>query len=233
MPELPIYPQKRESPDYALERRLARLLESGGLGALEALYRGVAIETLRLTGVSPDRQVVAGHELLGRQLEALSRVEEAARRHDTPDLELIREVHRLANPGADGSFRTSEASPQFRSSRSSPPRFVRSKLENLLDWLGQESGRGMFAAPRMALWFARFVEIAPFEKKNFRTAHLMSSFFARAAGYPPAGFRFEDGEGIRHDVERAMAFDMAPLVTRFREALSRALDACEEALRGS
>lgn len=234
MPELPIYPQKREAPGYALERRLNRLLESGALPSLDALYRETGIETLRLTGASPDRDAAGRHELLDKQLEALSAIETAASRRDTPDLDLVRDVHRHANPGAEGTFRSGEAKPRFRNARPSPPRFVQSKLENLLDWLSAESGREMFPAERMALWFARFVEIAPFEQRNFRTAHLLVSFFARTAGYPPVSLRFEEAESVRAEIEAAMAFDTAPLVTRFNDALSRALDACEEdSRRGS
>ena len=53
MPDLPIYPQKREAPGYSLERRLNRLQESKPNSydsALEALRTKSAIETLRLTG---------------------------------------------------------------------------------------------------------------------------------------------------------------------------------------
>ena len=87
----------------------------------------------------------------------------------------------------------------------------------------------MFPAERMALWFARFVEIAPFPTGNFRTAHLRSSFFARTAGYPPVTLERNDAEALRDEVERAIAFDTAPLVSRFSEAISRSLRICEEA----
>ena len=232
MPDLPIYPERRESPGYALERRLDRLssrddnAEAAYEEALGQLRQEAARQGLALTGA-------AGQDaLLAAQLEALATIENTASPNTEPSLTLIREIHRIANPPSDGSYRTGDARRQFRNARPSDARFVESKLKNLLDWLGAESGREMFPAERMALWFARFVEIAPFERGNFRTAHLGLSFFARAAGYPPVSLEAEHAEAIREDIERAIVFDTAPLVARFTDALSRALAHCEEAIEG-
>ena len=232
MPDLPIYPQKREAPGYALERRLSRLHESSSESyarALEALRNQCAQETLRLTG-APNESEKA--ELVRAQLTALALIEKAAANASEPDLDLnlVREVHRIANSDSDGSFRDGDIAPQFKNARLSPPRFIEEKLDNLLQWLSAASGRDMFPAARMALWFARFVEIAPFERGNFRTAHLLTNFFAAAAGFPPVTLALEDAESIQTEVERAIKFDTAPLVERFSQALDAALRACEEAV---
>jgi Fic family protein len=230
MPDLPIYPQKREAPGYALERRLGRLQESPQESyehALVTLRQQCAIETLKLTGAPNENE---SSELVAAQLDALALIERnAAGATDEPTVTLIREVHRRANPGSDGSFRETEVPPQFKAARSSPPRHVGAKLDNLLQWLAAESGREMFPAARMALWLARFVEIAPFEHGNFRTGHLLTNFFAAGAGFPAVSLRLEDADAIRGEIERAMQFDTAPLVERFNRALESSLRTCEEA----
>jgi hypothetical protein len=165
-------------------------------------------------------------------LEALALIESKASSGKELDLGLIREVHRLSSPPSGGEIRTSDLSPQFRNARVLSPRFIESRLQNLLDWLHGDSGRGMFPAERMALWFPRFLEIAPFERGNFRTAHLFLSFFSCADGYPPVSLKFEEAEAVRGEVERAFLFDTGPLVQRFSSALGRSLGAIE-ALEGT
>jgi hypothetical protein len=145
------------------------------------------------------------------------------------DLGLIREVHRLSSPPSGGEIRTADLAPQFQNARILSPRFIESRLQNLLDWLHGESGRGMFPAERMALWFPRFLEIAPFERGNFRTAHLFLSFFSCADGYPPVSLKLEEAEAVRGELERAFLFDTGPLVQRFSSALARAMEALERA----
>ncbi len=231
MPDLPIYPEKREAPGYALERRLSRLHESSSdsySSALDTLRNQCANETLRLSGAPNESEK---NELVEAQQAALALIEKAAAKASEPDLDLdlVREVHRIANPGSDGTFRDGDIAPQFKNARPSPARFIEAKLDNLLQWLSTESGRDMFPAARMALWFARFVEIAPFEHGNFRTAHLLTNFFAATAGFPPVTLSLEDAESIRNEVERAIEFDTAPLVERFSRALENALRTCEEA----
>jgi len=229
MPDLPIYPQTREAPGYALERRLSRLIESSSesyASVRETLRIRCARETLRLTGAGDESDA---SELSRAQLVALELIEEGASKASEPDVALIREVHRIANADAVGSFRVHDAEPQFRNARPSPPRFIHSKLDNLLQWLSAASGREMFPAARMALWFARFVEIAPFERGNFRTAHLLTNFFAATVGFPPVTLVLEDAAVIRSEVERAIQFDTAPLVERFSQAIEISLRICEEA----
>lgn len=231
MPDLPIYPEKREAPEYALERRLGRLQEQpeeSYRDALAALRLRCARETLRLTG-APNEAEDPASELVRAQLEALASIEAAATDNSTPEIALIREVHQIAFPGSDGSFRSSEIAPHFKTARPSPPALIEARVDNLLDWLSGASGREIFCAARMSLWFARFVEIAPFERGNFRTAHLIANFFAACAGFPPMSLRREDADALRTEIERAIQFDTAALVQRFSGALSHALRECEEA----
>jgi Fic family protein len=245
MPELPIHPARgREAPGYALERRLARLREGSAIGSHAIFYLnvGCAFETLRLTGAGVERELVSrlaqerlregekreGDALVLGQFDALDAIDRAATQGKPLDEALVREVHRFANPPSDGELRTTELAPRFSNARPSPPRFVAARLQNLLDWLSAESARGMFPAERMALWFPRFIEISPFERGNFRTGHLLASYFSRSAGFPAISFRFEDADEIRSDLEKAFHFDTQPLVNRFHDALDRALAVLED-----
>lgn len=230
MPELPIHPDGgREAPGYALERRLTRL-ESLPAERRRRVQQGLresfVLETLRLTGaaaVEKDRE----SPVFDGALEALALIETTASSGKELDLGLIREVHRLSSPPSGGEIRTRDLAPQFQNARILSPRFIESRLQNLVDWLHGDSGRGMFPAERMALWFPRFLEIAPFERGNFRTAHLFLSFFSCADGYPPVSLKFEEAEVVRGEVERAFLFDTGPLVQRFSSALGRAIEALE------
>ena len=230
MPELPIHPGGgREAPGYSLERRLFRLkslAEERRRYAQDALREACARETLRLTGAGG---IERDASLLEGALAALSVIEAAASSGQEIGMGLIREVHRLSSPPGGGELRASELAPQFQNSRVLSPRFIESRLRNLLDWLHGDSGRGMFPAERMALWFPRFLEIAPFDRGNFRTAHLFLSYFSCADGYPPVSLKFEEAEEVRGEVERAFLFDTGPLVERFSAAISRALEALEKA----
>jgi len=228
MPELPIHPEGgREAPGYSLERRLARLKDLPAerrRSAHDRLREGSALETLRLTGAPGfprDGPLVDG------ALEALALIESTASSGKELDLGLIRDVHRLSSPPSRGEIRSVDLAPQFQNARILSARFIEPRLQNLLDWLHGGSGRGMFATERMALWFPRFLEIAPFERGNFRTAHLFLSFFSCADGYPPVSLKFEEAEAVRGEVERAFLFDTGPLVQRFSSALGRSLEALE------
>jgi hypothetical protein len=252
MAELPIYPERgREAPSYALERKLARLKGAPVEKWREATHRlrvECAFETLRLTGAGAgvERSAVArfagerarlggrveGDALILGQLEALEAVESRAREGRGLGIDLIRDVHRFANPPSEGEFRSSELPPQFRNTRPSRVELVAARLHNLLDWLSGESGRSMFAAERMALFFPRFLEISPFDGGNFRTAHLLLSFFAFERGYPPVSLRLDEAEEVRSEVERAMLFDTFPLVERFSHALGRSMAVLDEVAGG-
>jgi Fic family protein len=251
MPELPIHPARgREAPGYSLERRLSRLRDASALGSDDIFPLSVecAFETLRLTGAGAERELVSrlaferrreggkreGDALVLGQFDALDAIDRAATRGKPLDEALVREVHRFANPPSEGEFRTTELTPRFSNARPSPPRFVAARLQNLLDWLSAESARAMFPAERMALWFPRFVEISPFERGNFRTGHLLASYFSRAADFPAISFRLEDADEVRSELEKAFHFDTLPLVNRFTDALDRALAVLEKRVeRGS
>jgi Fic family protein len=246
MPELPIHPARgREAPGHTLERRLSRLRELASASGSEALFRlkvECAFETLRLTGGGVDRELVTrlaeerrrrgskpeGDALVLGQLDALDAIDRAATEGRALDQELVREVHRCANPPSEGEYRSTEITRRFSNARPSPSRFVAARLQNLLDWLSAESARTMFPAERMALWFPRFIEISPFERGNFRTAHLLASYFSRASGFPPVCFRFEEADEVRSDLEKAFLFDTQALVNRFSQALDRALAVLEQ-----
>lgn len=229
MPELPIHPAPgREAPGYVLERRLTRcesLSDERRRDIHSRLREDAALQTLRLTGAFAEADRT--NPLFASALEALSLIERTASAGRELELGLVREVHRISSPPSAGETRTQDIPPQFQNARVLSPRFIESRLQNLLDWLHGDSGRGMFPAERMALWFPRFLEIAPFDRGNFRTAHLFLSFFSCADGYPPVSLRFEEAEAVRGEVERAFLFDTGPLVQRFSSALSRAIEALE------
>jgi hypothetical protein len=231
MPELPIHPGfGREAPGYALERRLARCQDLPAVlrrDAHSGLRERAALETLRLTGAYAEAD--RSSPLFASLVETLALIEKTASSGKELDLGLIRKVHGISSPPSGGEIRAVDLPPQFQNARVQSPRFIESRLGNLLDWLHGDSGRGMFPAERMALWFPRFLEIAPFDRGNFRTAHLFLSFFSCADGYPPVSLTFEEAEAVRSEVERAFLFDTGPLVERFSSALSRAIEALEKA----
>lgn len=230
MPDLPIYPDRPETPGIALERRLTRLRDvppASYLVASDELRRRAARESLLLTGVDAEDH---DETLLATQVACVALVEAGGRDASEPSLAIISDVHARANPNEDGSYRAVEVRAQFENARSSPPAFIEAKLDNLRAWLSSETGRQMSPTERMTLWFARFLEIAPFVHGNFRTAHLFLSFFSASAGGPPIYLDHRESDALRQEVERAILFDTAPLVGRFSEALARSLDACETAI---
>lgn len=235
MPELPLYPApgEREAPGYQLERRRKRLMETGDASrpsVFRKLKENCVYETLRLTGAPLSFENVAAGEgpLVRGVVDALDRIERAAMADEDPTASVMKDVHRLALPSGDGKFRTMDSPPQF-GARSCPARFVPARISNLVEWLGAESARSMFPAERMALFFARFLEIAPFEHGNFRVAHLVLNFFAYRAGFPSVSLRLEEAAEIRNDVEKAIGFETWPLVQRLSDALSRSLSVWEDA----
>lgn len=249
MQDLPIHPSRgTEAPGVRLEKRRERLRTLPAAKydrAIETLRLDCVFETLRLTGKGVSRELVsevagrqgafaARHDdelLVSGQIAALDAVDEEAQTARDLTLSLIRRTHRLSSPPSDGSLRTEPIDPQFQGARTSPARFIEARLQNLLAWLAAESARSMYPPERMALFFARYVEIAPFPHGNFRSAHLLVNFFARSAGYPFVMFRLDEADGVREDVERAMRFDTLALVRRFTGAMERSLRACEEQAR--
>ena len=160
---------------------------------------------------------------LAAPLRALSRLEQAASGRD-PSGPLIGEVHALAaGESGTSSFRASQIEPQFSGASLSPPQTIPLRFGELLGWVSGQSGRDLDTPPRAALFFARFLEISPFRRGNFRVAHLMLSFFALADGHPPIWFEAGDAAGIREDVSRAFRFDTGPLTARIERALDLSL----------
>ena len=186
--------------------------------------------TLQLTGTAlTEAEIQAARQgaptpAFGPALGAFGLLANAAADRD-PTEKLIGEVHAVSN-GLTGAslFRTKQIEPQFQGAGLSPPQTVALRLGNLLEWVSGASGRDLETAPRAALFFARFLEISPFERANFRVAHLMLTFFALADDQPPIWFEVEDAPGIRDDVSRAFRFDTAPLTERIERSLHRSLD---------
>lgn len=235
---LPLHPgagaPRPQGPGQEIRARRDRIREQAGSerwgSGREALVVEAARATLQLTGTAlTDEEIRAARQgaptpAFGPALGALGLVGKAAADRD-PTEELIAEVHAVSAGVAGASpFRTIQIEPQFQGAGLSPPQTVALRLGNLLEWVSGASGRDLETAPRAALFFARFLEISPFERANFRVAHLMLTFFALADDQPPIWFEVEDAPGIREDVSRAFRFDTAPLTERIERSLHRSLD---------
>lgn len=235
---LPLHPgagaPRPQGPGQEIRARRDRIREQAGSerwgSGREALVVEAARATLQLTGTAlTDEEIQAARRkaptpAFGPALGALGLVGKAAADRD-PTEELIAEVHAVSAGVAGASpFRTIQIEPQFQGAGLSPPQTVALRLGNLLEWVSGASGRDLETAPRAALFFARFLEISPFERANFRVAHLMLTFFALADDQPPIWFEVEDAPGIREDVSRAFRFDTAPLTERIERSLHRSLD---------
>ena len=223
-----------QGPGQEIRARRDRIREQGGgepwRSRRAALVAEAARATLQLTGTElTEQEIEAARQgrfppSFGPALGALDRIGRAAADRD-PTVDLICEVHALSASLAGASpFRTVQIEPQFQGAGLSPPQTVALRLGELLEWISGASGRDLETAPRATLFFARFLEISPFERANFRVAHLMLTFFALADDQPPIWFEAEDAPGIREDVSRAFRFDTAPLTARIEGALHRSLD---------
>jgi Fic family protein len=249
MHNLPLYSEGRETHGLALRRQRDAVLEKASkcpqrlADGVEALVRECVFETLRLTGAPVTRQAVAevwagtaepgevvGRELIRGQRDALHALRQAAGSRPELTPGLVREVHRLSSPPSAGGFRTRPIAAQFTAAAPSRPDLISDKVANLCDWLTADSGRTMHPPEKAGLAFARLLEISPFEHGNFRTAHLLLSFFAFTEGYPPFFLRLEEADQVREEVERAMVFETLPLVNRLARALASSLSFCLEAL---
>ncbi len=239
MSELPLHPgagAPPAGPGQELRARRDRLVARIGQARFDAGALALRVEaacaTMELTGASPPEDEVArarsgdirGAPSLAAPLGAIARMSQAAPGRD-PDARLLGEIHQIATGSAEESgFRSTQIDAQFDGASLSPPQTIPIRLGDLLGWIGGQSGRDLETAPRAALFFARFLEISPFARANFRVAHLMLTFFALADGQPPIWFEVGDATGIRSDVSRAFRFDTAPLTARIEAALARSLD---------
>ena len=223
-----------QGPGQEIRARRDRIREQAGgepwRSRRAALVAEAARATLQLTGTElTEQEIEAARQgrfppSFGPALGALDRIGRAAADRD-PTVDLICEVHALSASLVGASpFRTVQIEPQFQRAGLSPPQTVALRLGELLEWISGASGRDLETAPRATLFFARFLEISPFERANFRVAHLMLTFFALADDQPPIWFEAEDAPGIREDVSRAFRFDTAPLTARIEGALHRSLD---------
>jgi hypothetical protein len=240
MHELPIVPDPVPRAGFELERQrrrfvVARLRRPESVRrAVRRLVRAFAMETLCLTGTPLVLDEAVGaklgdppsRNLLEAQMAALDAVRRSIIQGATLGRSLILEVHRLACPPDGGAFRTGPGRIQFASAVPSPPGLIAERIDGLADWLATEGVQEMTVPEKAALAFMRVVEIAPFERGNFRVAHLMLDYFAASEGYPPFYFRREEATGLREDIERALRFDTEPLVSRLLEALLRSLQSC-------
>ena len=238
----PAGPSPGPPPGPAQELRARRdavaaaLGEAGWTEGVRALFPRAAAATLELTGEltgaavgEAEREAAAGavvpRGVLGPPMAALARLSEAAARDRNPTGRLAAEVHALATSApAPSPFRLEQIEPQFSGAGLSPPQTIAVRFDDLLEWISGGSGRDLETAPRAALFFARFLEISPFSRANFRAAHLLLTFFALADRQPPIWFEAADAAGIRSEVSRAFRFDTAPLTERIEQALRRSLD---------
>jgi Fic family protein len=203
------------------------------------LRRECVAQTLKLTGTDVSRKDIAGAsdgrtsismpaELIRGHLEALGRIERAAEDQRILEVSLFIEVSRLSSGQREVRFRRNKGKIQFAGVTPSRPELIVEKLEDLLGWLRAESGQSLHPPERATLFFTRFLEIAPFEKGNFRSAHLLMNYFGYEKGFPSFFFRAEDSDLLRGEIDKAMRFDTKPLVERMARALHRSLDVCLE-----
>jgi hypothetical protein len=247
MQELPVYPTRGDRRHLDLVQERGRLAAKGAHRpdrvqvAIQDLKTECVTETLRLTGVPGSSKDVArfargeptdsrNGELIRGQLAALEAIDRFAQRHPMLERSLVREVHRLSSPPMGGTFRRGPVRKPFSETEPSRPELVSDQIDDLMEWLAAESVRKMHVVEKAALAFARLMEISPFETGNFRTAHLLLSFFALAENYPPIFLRLEEVGGLRRDIELAIRLDTAPLVSRLSEALARSLAVCMDAV---
>jgi hypothetical protein len=210
--------------------------------AFRELTETCVVETLRLTGVTVTAEEVARafrdreisrtnpHEVIIQQLEALETLENRARSKHRVDRTLLCEAHRLACPPDGGIIRTRQVQNPFEGVKHSRPEFIIDKLNNLSDWLDSDGVNSMLSPEKATLAFVRLLEIAPFERGNFRLAHLLLSYFAYRDQYPPLFLRADDIASIRREIARALKFETKPLVERITDAQLESLEYCLRAV---
>lgn len=248
MPELPVRPAKNQEHFSALSRRRDEWLEEArkdpgtAVEAVKALTVECVTETLLLTGVTISKEEVkrlsesAGADsgkpdIVSGQFGALRAIQDAVRSSSSLTKSLVCEVNRLSSPDSGGVFRRGPGRLQFAGAKPPPHQLIVSRLENLIDWLAASSGRSLHLPARAALAFVRLLEISPFEKGNFRTAHLLLNYFAFVENFPPFFLRREEAEELRKDVERGLGMDTLPLANRLARAQAASLSFCLQALR--
>jgi hypothetical protein len=248
MQELPVYGDRGQSQGLALSEKRDRLLGVGEQkteklkSALHELTEKCVAETLRLTGVAVTAKDVTQaflhrkisrpepHEIITKQFEALQALENAARSALRVDRTLLCETHRLACPPGGGIIRTRPVRHQFEEVEASRPEFIADKLDNLSEWLDSDSVNSMLPPEKATLAFIRLLEIAPFERGNFRLAHLLLSYFAYRDRFPPLFLRADDIAEIRREIAQALKFETKSLVDRLTNAQLASLEHCLKAV---
>ena len=241
MTELPIHPERQGNTNKVLIARQRHLAEQAQRApvlyqtALGDLAIQCVYETLRLTGESLEHNVIKmaardTRSSIGRNFLALETIRRHVEEKLDWNLELLQEIHRLTSQVSPGHFRTTSTLARFVNAKPAAPELIELKLDNLREWLASKSGRDMITSERAALAFARMLEIAPFERGNFRAAHLMMNFFSLADGFPYIYFEFGESQQVREDIEQAFLFDTLPLVKRVTESIERSLFICEKVL---
>lgn len=114
----------------------------------------------------------------------------------------------------------------------SPPEFVRSRLEGLVEWLSSDSGLELQAPQRGALGLARFVEISPFDDANGRVSRLLASHLMAQTGARPPILVGGDRERLDQCLGAAFQLVMEPLAMLLEEASERALDVQIQSFEG-
>jgi Fic family protein len=119
---------------------------------------------------------------------------------------------------------------QFEGVEPSRPEFIIDKLDNLSAWLDSDGVNSMSTPEKATLAFVRLLEIAPFERGNFRLAHLLLSYFAYRDQFPPLFLRADDIADIRREIAGALAFETKPLVDRLTDAQLASIEYCLKAV---
>ena len=210
--------------------------------AAAELTQVCVMQTLQLTGVTVTGEEVAEsfrsrqksrpdpHGIIVGQYEALEAIENAASNKSKLDRALLCKVHRLSCPPDGGLFRSGQVQPQFEGIEPSRSDLILDKLDNLSEWLDSESVQSMLPPEKAALAFIRILDITPFERGNFRLAHLLLSYFAYRDEYPPLFLSAEDSAEVRKEIERALKCETKPLVDRLVGAQIASLEHCLQAL---
>lgn len=248
MQELPLYANRGQSQALVMSRKRDLLLEareqqSERLKVAMVELKQICVKhTLQLTGVAISGEELAEvfkdrtntrsdrHEILVGQFEALEAIEDAA--HDKSRLApmLLCKLHKLSYPPDGGSIRSGPVRPQFEGIEPSHPGLILDKLDNLSEWLDSDTVDSMSPPEKATLAFVRLLEIAPFERGNFRLAHLLLSYFAYRDEYPPLFLRAEDTSTIRKEIAKALKFETKDLVDRLVNAQLASLDHCLQAI---
>ena len=156
----------------------------------------------------------------------------AARGAVAPDavlsLDVLARWHAAAS-GQPAAFRGAAPSGS-RVPPGAPPEFIASRLQSMVDWLGDSSQRELRPDALGALVMARIVEIRPFADCNGRVARLAASHLMVQRGARPPILVGADRSRLQAALAAAFELDTEPLCRLLDEASARALDVLIQAL---